>query len=866
MFAQQARSQSNRKLNRSRSSRPLVERMEPRTLLSAVTWTGGAGDNNWDTPGNWSTDSVPGSADDVTINIAANVVHSNDVTDSINSLTSKEPLTLSGGTLSIAAASTIDSTLAITGGTLAGAGNLTVSGLVTFTGGTISGSSVLNANGGMLIADNSTGSSTSFVDGRTINNPADQTVTWTGSNDIRLGDGAVFNNLGSFLAQNGGDFAVGDGAAPSFVNKGSFTSSSGFVLDVPFDVPGGSVDVQTGSLVLEDGGSSTGAAFNIETQGTLEFWAPYTFDTSTTISGDGELHHIDYSFTQVLPGNYSFAGTTLLDAGGLQVDGSLAGSTVVMNTGDSGNLSGTGTVGPITDDLGGISPGDGTGPGILNANGSVFLGAKDDSGGGLIVALNGPNPGTGYSQLIASGQVDLDPDGSFLDASLGFTPTSGEQFTIIKSTVPVVGQFNGLPEGSSLTIGNTNFTISYHGGDGNDVVLTEASTIAAPTVSGVNPNSGPAAGGTLVTITGTGFTGATAVEFGTNLSTDWTVVNDTTITADSPAGSGTADVTVVTPGGTSATSAADRFTYTAALAAPAVTGITPASGPAAGGTLVTITGSAFTGATAVDFGTTPATNVKVVNSTTITANSPAGSGTADVTVVTPGGRSASLAADRFTYTVAAAAPAVTGINPSSGPAAGGTLVTITGTGFAGVTAVDFGTTAATDVVVVNGTTITAISPAGSGAVDVTVVTPSGTSATSAADRFAYTAAVTAPAVVSVERFGFHMHPTYLVLAFNGPLDPVRAEDVSNYQIVAMSGGERDGVVAGHVTRSPCRCLQPGELDRDAVPAPAAEYPQLLSSHCRRRDAERVEKRHGHSARQSWQRRPGQQLPNDLELE
>ncbi len=471
--------------------------MEPRTLLSAVTWTGGAGDNNWDTPGNWSTDSVPGSADDVTINIAANVVHSNDVTDSINSLTSTEPLTISGGTLSIAAASTIDSTLAITGGTLAGAGNLTVSGLVTFTGGTISGSSVLNANGGMLIADNSTGSSTSFVDGRTINNPADQTVTWTGSNDIRLGDGAVFNNLGSFLAQNGGDFAVGDGAAPSFVNKGSFTSSSGFVLDVPFDVPGGSVDVQTGSLVLEDGGSSTGAAFNIESQGTLEFWAPYTFDTSTTISGDGELHHIDYSFTQVLPGNYSFAGTTLLDAGGLQVDGSLAGSTVVMNTGDSGNLSGTGTVGPITDDLGGISPGDGTGPGILNANGSVFLGAKDDSGGGLIVALNGPNPGTGYSQLIASGQVDLDPDGSFLDASLGFTPTSGEQFTIIKSTVPVVGQFNGLPEGSSLTIGNTNFTISYHGGDGNDVVLTEASTIAAPTVTGVNPNSWPGSRGYL---------------------------------------------------------------------------------------------------------------------------------------------------------------------------------------------------------------------------------------------------------------------------------------------------------------------------------------------------------------------------------
>ena len=105
--------QRNRNPKRARSCRPRVEWMEPRTLLSAVTWTGGAGDNNWDTPANWSTDSVPGSADDVTIDIAANVVHSDDVTDSIHSLTSTEPLTISGGTLSIASASTIGGALTI---------------------------------------------------------------------------------------------------------------------------------------------------------------------------------------------------------------------------------------------------------------------------------------------------------------------------------------------------------------------------------------------------------------------------------------------------------------------------------------------------------------------------------------------------------------------------------------------------------------------------------------------------------------------------------------------------------------------------------------------------------------------------------
>ena len=190
------------------------------------------------------------------------------------------------------------------------------------------------------------------------------------------------------------------------------------------------------------------------------------------------------------------------------------------------------------------------------------------------------------------------------------------------------------------------------------MVLTQA-TAAAPTVTGISPTSGPAAGGTLVTITGTGFTGATAVDFGTNPATGLTVVNDTTITADSPAGTGVVNVTVMTPAGTSATSSADEFTYTA-VAAPTVTGISPNSGPAAGGTLVTITGTGFTGATAVDFGTTPATGVTVVNATTITANSPAGTGLANVTVITPDGTSATTPADQFTYV--AATPVVTSVS------------------------------------------------------------------------------------------------------------------------------------------------------------------------------------------------------------
>jgi IPT/TIG domain-containing protein len=79
-------------------------------------------------------------------------------------------------------------------------------------------------------------------------------------------------------------------------------------------------------------------------------------------------------------------------------------------------------------------------------------------------------------------------------------------------------------------------------------------------VTAISPSSGAGAGGDSVTITGSGFTGATEVDFG-NVSAAMTVVSDTEITATSPPGSGTLDVTVVTPHGTSPTSPADQFSY-----------------------------------------------------------------------------------------------------------------------------------------------------------------------------------------------------------------------------------------------------------------------------------------------------------------
>jgi len=103
------------------------------------------------------------------------------------------------------------------------------------------------------------------------------------------------------------------------------------------------------------------------------------------------------------------------------------------------------------------------------------------------------------------------------------------------------------------------------------------------TISSVSPTSGPIAGGTSVTITGAGFTGATAVKFGSTNATSFAVNSSTQITAVSPAGSaGATDITITTPNGTSTTNINDKFTY---VAAPTVITNAATSITSAGATL-----------------------------------------------------------------------------------------------------------------------------------------------------------------------------------------------------------------------------------------------------------------------------------------
>ena len=246
--------------------------------------------------------------------------------------------------------------------------------------------------------------------------------------------------------------------------------------------------------------------------------------------------------------------------------------------------------------------------------------------------------------------------------------------------------FNATPTANgAVTINITANIAQDDAGNGNTAAtqfsITYGQAVAAPTVTALSPTSGPTSGGTSVTITGTDFSGATAVTFGATAVTGFTVNSATQITATAPAGTGTVDVRITTTGGTSTTSTSDQFTY---VAAPTVTALSPTSGPTGGGTSVTITGTDFSGATAVTFGATAATGFTVNSATQITATAPAGTGTVDVRITTTGGTSATSASDQFTYVqLPTATPVVA--SPSNGSLITTTTPTYTGTATADAT-------------------------------------------------------------------------------------------------------------------------------------------------------------------------------------
>src|SRR5205823_6042142 len=134
------------------------------------------------------------------------------------------------------------------------------------------------------------------------------------------------------------------------------------------------------------------------------------------------------------------------------------------------------------------------------------------------------------------------------------------------------------------------------------------------------------------------------------------------------------------------TMSAARSVTATIVTRPTVTLLSSTFGWTGGGGGMTVHGTGFEyadGATTIFFGTQPATSVQCFNSTSCNATGPSatGPGTVDITVTADGMTSLTSPADRFTYYDL---PAVASINPTSGPVIGGTLVTITGSGFSTV--------------------------------------------------------------------------------------------------------------------------------------------------------------------------------------
>jgi hypothetical protein len=100
--------------------------------------------------------------------------------------------------------------------------------------------------------------------------------------------------------------------------------------------------------------------------------------------------------------------------------------------------------------------------------------------------------------------------------------------------------------------------------------------VATPTVTSISPVTGPAAGGTLVALTGTGFTGALLVGFGSTQASSFSVLSDTSLVAVSPPGTGNVNVTVVTPSGISTVVPAAQFGYVGTVPSTTTSMLDPA--------------------------------------------------------------------------------------------------------------------------------------------------------------------------------------------------------------------------------------------------------------------------------------------------
>jgi len=344
-----------------------------------VRWTPNAS-GLWSVATNWSTGVLPGPADDVCIDVPADVVVTHSTgTDSIRSLVSNEDLVLSGGSLALAAPSVVYRSFTQSGGTFTGAGSLTVQGVLVWSGGTQSGTGQTIGAGGMSLE-----LGTKTLSGRTLVNPAGRTVSWS-AGAIGSGDGAVFVNDGTFRTTFDGGFTYNQGGVRTvFTNNGLFektagagTSGLGFTLD---NTASGVVRASSGRMEFTGGGASAGR-----------------FEGAATIAFGGGTTNVN--------GVVAMTGGTAVETSAVVNWNAPA---TVTNLGTLAISSGTANFGNAAEAVAAallLTGGELTGPGTLRVNGPLTWNGGTQSGTGQTIGAAGMTLATASSKWLSGRAV-----------------------------------------------------------------------------------------------------------------------------------------------------------------------------------------------------------------------------------------------------------------------------------------------------------------------------------------------------------------------------------------------------------------------------------------------------------------------------
>jgi parallel beta-helix repeat protein len=246
----------------------------------------------------------------------------------------------------------------------------------------------------------------------------------------------------------------------------------------------------------------------------------------------------------------------------------------------------------------------------------------------------------------------------------------------------------GLKQGSTVLLTTLG---ADHGSEQGTFFVDVIAPSKTPMIAQIDPNNGPASGGTNVTLTGANLSADCRLHFGGIPASNVVLVSPTTMTATTPAHPpGVVDVMLTCVG--DVFKLEDGFTFNPS--APVVSSVTPTSGSSAGGTLVRVTGSNFRSGCWPTFDHAPARSATFVSAAEIIGETPPhGTGPVDVGVRCSAGSDGSLA-NAFTYSRDdEPTPQISAVNPQKGTP--GESITITGVRFRHDDAVTFDDTAAT---------------------------------------------------------------------------------------------------------------------------------------------------------------------------